>query len=186
MAGLGQGKQRKRKRNKNVASSSRHVPNTCDSQDVPQPMVSSDEVDSTKTLNHDSYSGEASEPLNAEKRHDSCEATSMERAEARTLDQNMHMLVLAAGLIGAGDESEAEPQPQHAPQVHVLDHEEDHVTQQENVEHAVDEHVQPHTDSSQVELIHQCLVEMRQDLHAQDQKLKQIMDYLHHHLPPTH
>ncbi|CAL0329527.1 unnamed protein product [Lupinus luteus] len=194
---LGQGKQRKRKRNNNVASSSRHVPNTSDSQDVPQPMVSADKVDSTKMLNHDSYSGEASEPLNAEKRHDSCEATSMERAEARTLDQNMQMLILAAGLIGEEEESQGEPQPQHAPQVQVLDHEEDHVTQAENVEHAVDEHVQPHTDLSQVELILQSLTQMvhnhqqfrdyiHQRLDAQDQKLKEIIDYLHNHFPPPH
>ncbi|OIW17637.1 hypothetical protein TanjilG_28987 [Lupinus angustifolius] len=195
---LGQGKHRKRKRNKNVASSSIHVPNTSDSQDVPQPMVSADKVDSTKMLNQDySYSGEADEPLNAKKRHGSCETTSMERAEVRTLDQNMQMLVLAAGLIGAREESEAGTQPQHAPQVHVLDHEEDHVTQPDNVQHAVDEHVQPHTDSSQMELILQCLTEMVhnhqqfrdyvcQHLDAQDQKLKDIIEYLHHHFPPTH
>ncbi|KAF1888449.1 hypothetical protein Lal_00011220 [Lupinus albus] len=96
-------------------------------------------VDSTKTLNQDSYSGDAGKPLNAEKRHNSYEATCMERAEVRTLDQNMQILVLEVGLIGAGKESEAEPQPHHAPQVQVLDHEEDHVTQPENMQQAVDE-----------------------------------------------
>ncbi|CAL0329526.1 unnamed protein product [Lupinus luteus] len=80
------------------------------------------------------------------------------------------------------EESEAEPQPQHDPQVQVLDH----VTQPENVEYAVDEHVEPHTDSSQVELILQSLTQMRQHLQAQEQKLKDIMDYLHHHCPPKH
>ncbi|KAF1888561.1 hypothetical protein Lal_00011335 [Lupinus albus] len=194
---LEQGKQCKRKRNKNVASSSRHVPTTSDSQDGPQPMVSSDKVDSTKMLNQDSYSGDAGEPLNAEKRHNSYEATCMERAEVRILDQNMQMLVLAARLIRAREESEAEPQAQHAPQVQVLDHEEDHVTQPENVQHAVDEHVQPHTDSSQVELILQGLTQMVhesnqirecvcQRLDAQNQKLKVIIDYIHHHFPPPH
>ncbi|OIW17636.1 hypothetical protein TanjilG_28986 [Lupinus angustifolius] len=184
----GQGKHRKRKRNKNVATSSRHVP---------QPMVSADNVDSTKMLNQESYSGDVGEPLTAKKRHDSCDSTSMERVEARTLDQNMQMLVLAAGLIGGGEESEDEPQPQHAPQVQGLDHEEDHVTQPDNMQHVVDEHVQPHTGSSQVELILQCLTQMvnnhqqfrdyvRQRLNAQDQMLKEIIDYFHNHFLPPH
>ncbi|KAE9600809.1 hypothetical protein Lal_00011211 [Lupinus albus] len=89
---------------------------------------------------------------------------------------------------------------QHVPNTsdsQVLDHEEDHVTQPENVQHAVDEHVQPHTDSSQVELILQGLTQMVhesnqirecvcQRLDAQNQKLKVIIDYIHHHFPPPH